>query len=61
MTNKDEIAELRIEVERLKAQVAPKPLPSEADVAAHRAAMHEIAERRMAGASNFSRDQLAAM
>jgi hypothetical protein len=61
MTNKDEIAELRNEVERLKAQVAPKPLPSEADVAAHRAAMHEAAERRMVKASAFSPDQLAAM
>jgi hypothetical protein len=60
MTNKDEIAELRNEVERLKAHVAPKPLPSEADVAAHRAAMHEAAERRMGCASNFSPDQLAA-
>jgi hypothetical protein len=54
---KSELEALRAEVERLK----PAPTPSEADVAAHRSAMHEAAERRMAGASNFSPDQLAAM
>jgi hypothetical protein len=53
---KTELEALRAEVERLK----PKPTPSEADVAAHRAAVHEAAERRMANASAFSRDQLAA-
>jgi hypothetical protein len=61
MTNKDEIAELRNEVARLKARVEPKPLPTEADAAAHRAAMHEAAERRMARAGNFSREDLLAM
>jgi hypothetical protein len=61
MTNKDEIEELRNEVERLKAQVTPKPLPTEADAAAHRAAMHEAAERRMSRAGNFSREDLLAM
>jgi hypothetical protein len=54
---KSELEALRAEVERLK----PTPMPSEADVAAHRAAMHEAAERRMANASAFSREQLAAM
>jgi hypothetical protein len=53
---KSELEALRAEVERLK----PKPMPSEADVAAHRAAMHEAAERRMANASAFTRDQLVA-
>jgi hypothetical protein len=51
-----EVQALRAEVERLK----PKPMPSEAEIAAHRSWMHELAERRMAGASNFSPDQLAA-
>jgi hypothetical protein len=54
---KSELEALRAEVERLK----PTPTPSEADVAAHRAAMHEAAERRMGRASNFTPDQLAAM
>jgi hypothetical protein len=53
---KSEVEALRAEVERLK----PTPMPSEADVAAHRSAMHEAAERRMANASAFSREQLAA-
>jgi hypothetical protein len=53
---KSELEALRAEVERLK----PAPMPSEADVAAHRAAMHEASERRMANASAFTRDQLVA-
>jgi hypothetical protein len=57
---KQEIAELRAELDKVKASLTPKPLPSEADAAAHRAAMHELAERRMARAGNFSREDLAA-
>jgi hypothetical protein len=57
---KQEIAELRAELDKVKAALAPKPFdPVEAGRWQNE--MHQLRERRMAGASNFSRDQLAAM
>jgi hypothetical protein len=60
MTNaKQEIAELRAELDKVKASLAPKPFDP-AEVGRWQDQMHQLRERRMAGASNFSPDQLAA-
>jgi hypothetical protein len=56
---KQEIAELRAELDKVKASLAPKPFdPDEA--ARWQNEMHQMRERRMALASNFSPDQFAA-
>jgi hypothetical protein len=60
MTNIDEkIAALTAEVERLKAR-EPTPF-DEASVAAQRDRNHQASERRMRGASAFTREQLREM
>jgi hypothetical protein len=61
MDQDDKIAALEREVEALKRKVEPEPIDWERRIAEHRDAMHQIAEGRMARASNFSREDLAAM
>jgi hypothetical protein len=61
--NKDEIADLKRELAQVKAAMQP-PLTGkdmERAVAEHRDRMHALAEARMANASAFSREDLAAM
>lgn len=61
MTNKEEIDQLRAELDKLKREVAGTNVPSEKDVARHRDEMHQLAERRMAYAAHFSVEDLRAM
>jgi hypothetical protein len=61
MSDNSEIADLRRELAELKRKVEPEPIDWERRIAEHRDAMHQIAEGRMARASNFSREDLAAM
>jgi hypothetical protein len=61
MSNKSEIAELRAELDKVKRQLTPSPMPSEADVAAYKAKVHADREARMSSFNPFTRDQLAAM
>jgi hypothetical protein len=56
---KEEIAELRAELDKVKASLAPKPFDP-VEVGRWQNQMHQLAERRMAGASNFSPGELAA-
>ena len=57
---KEEIAQLRAELDLVKASLAPKPFDP-AEVGRWQNEMHQVAERGMANASAFSRSQLAAM
>jgi hypothetical protein len=66
MTNKSELDELRAKIdalERQQRQLTPPSYPTEAEVAAHRDKMHELAERRATASAmvGFSRADLAAM
>jgi hypothetical protein len=58
MKTKDEIAALRAQIAKLEAKVTPPPYPTEAEVAAHRDAMHQMAERRASAFNPFTRDQM---
>jgi hypothetical protein len=57
---KQEIAQLRAELDKVKASLAPKPFDP-AEVGRWQDQMHQLAERRMARASVFSSEDLAAM
>ena len=60
MTNREEIDQLRAELDQLKASVAPTP-DDPAAAAQWQSKMHELAERRASAFNPFTRDQLAEM
>jgi hypothetical protein len=62
MTDNNEIAEIKAELERVKTAMRPAdPAAMEKEIAAWRDQMHQASESRMANASAFSREDLAAM
>jgi hypothetical protein len=61
MTNKEEIAEIRAELDKVKRQLSGTDMPSEAEVAAYRAKVHADREARASAYSPFSRADLDAM
>jgi hypothetical protein len=59
----DQIAALQAQIKQLEAKITPPPMPTEADVAAHRDKMHQLNEARATAAAmvGFSKADLAAM